>query len=480
MARWARWLEVVVVVMMLGAGGYVRGRVIDHWAFAGSDSYRYLELGHELVRSGRFALAPPPQPLEWYRRPLYPLFAVLAAGGAPATMSGGDGWRRIELAQCVLDLLGTGLLVFFAARRISGRLGGLVALALAMFYPPSVLYVAAALTESLSMLLTIAAVAPLFWADTRPRVAFVLGGIGVALAALLRPDGPILAIAMLPALAGVVGWRRRAELAGWALGAFLLVFGFWPARNLVQFGKLHLSDGMVDRLGHDVPNYLGFWRWIQTWAPDSRAAGYPQSCFYDSHCPATLELYDREEAFEAPGTSVAEERARVRELLQLRQKEGISPRVSDGFMALARARRQRHPWRVTIGLPASRAWALWTSPQDELLQNPNWWPWRQLAPHVIPHFRMLAKRLFWATVVALGLLLALRRTRRAALTLALPLVARTAVLAWTAFSLPRYLACAMPLTFVAIGAGTAVLAGLIFTWGSRQWQQRRAAKAASA
>jgi len=73
--------------------------------FAGSDSYAYLRLGDEWVDHARFALGPA-DPLEWYRRPLYPLFTrVVRQQRATASGDRGwDGWKRIERTQSGLDV----------------------------------------------------------------------------------------------------------------------------------------------------------------------------------------------------------------------------------------------------------------------------------------------------------------------------------------------------------------------------------------
>jgi hypothetical protein len=55
------------------------------------------------------------------------------------------------------------------------------------------------------------------------------------------------------------------------------------------------------------------------------------------------------------------------------------------------------------------------------------------------------------------LLLLDERLRLFALALGLPLVARTAALGWTAFSLPRYVAPGYPLCFMLCGLGTVAL-----------------------
>jgi hypothetical protein len=191
---------------------------------------------------------------------------------------------------------------------------------------------------------------------------------------------------------------------------FTVLFAPWPARNVVRFEQPHLADGMVDRFGHDVPHYAGFWRWLQTWSRDDRPAAQLQSCFYNVQCSPPLVLFEEHGAFVAPAHDADYERAKVAELLELREKEGLSRAVSDGFMALARNRRARHPWRVLVGLPLLRAWRMWSAPQYELVANPGWWPWPSVAQRLVPHFGLMSLLLLAGIVASAAVLLAQRRT----------------------------------------------------------------------
>lgn len=450
----SRAIEVALVALLLVGGAAVRVRVArGGWVYAGSDSYAYLKLGDEWRAHGRFALAPD-APLEWYRRPLYPAF-LRAVRGAHEGTSGDVGWTRIEHAQLAIDLL-MGLLAFLVARRLGGRLAGFVALVLAMLYPPTVLYSCVVLTEPMMAALTMATVACLILGRARPRLWFPVAAAGVGLASYLRPDGPLLAIAFVPALFYVDGWRRRGVAAALSLLTFVVLFAPWPLRNLARFGRPHLADGMVDRYGHDVPHYAGFWRWLQTWAQDDKPAAQPQSCFYNMKCAPSVDMFDAHGAFAAPGTSADAERATVEELLALRAGDGVSVEVSNGFLALARKRRATHPFRVAVTLPVERAWAMWTAPQDEVLQNPAWRPWPRVSGAILPYLARSSLLLLAGVVLSSLALLVSRRARLPAAILVATIAARTVVLAGSAFCLPRYLIPLYPLCFVLIGAGIAL------------------------
>src|ERR1043166_4298674 len=80
------------------------------------------------------------------RLPGYPLFLALCFG-----IFGADHYRAVMVVQCLIDLV-TCLLVADLARRLFGRRAGMVVLWLAVLCPFTANYVAAPLTETLSLL----------------------------------------------------------------------------------------------------------------------------------------------------------------------------------------------------------------------------------------------------------------------------------------------------------------------------------------
>lgn len=462
--RRSRWwtrpiaLEALIIVAVVVGGIAVRGSLIHRgWLYAGSDSYGYLKIADQWRHDKRLAFGPPPQPLEWYRRPVYPLFLALARGDAAADMNGGPGWRRIIWAQVAVELLLLWPLLYLTLRRLAGVWPALVGLALAALYPPGAVFSLAVLTESLAMTLAVLAIAPLLWL-TRASSAWpwVAAAVGAALSALLRPDGVFYATAVIPILfMRSIPYRVRLRGVGLFAAVFLLLFAPWPIRNIAQFGHAHLTDGMIDRFGNDIPNYRGFWNWMRTWSRDERGAGFAASCFYDLDCDATTALYASLGAFEAAATSPAAERSVVDGLLRQRARDGISPAMSETFENLALARRRAHPFRVLVALPARRTARAWWAAQTEIVQNDAAWPSR--LKKMIPYFRTCGRALYVAALISVLILLVTPAYRAICLVLALPLFLRSFALGWTAFSLPRYVAPAYPLCFMLIAIAAFVL-----------------------
>jgi hypothetical protein len=450
-----------LVIWALGLG--LRLRIAKDWVFAGSDSYGYVMLADELRVHGRYALRPAPEPLHWARPPLYPIFVMLAKGDARAEMSGGDGWMKIKRAQIALDWLTVGVLVTALALRLSGPAAALVALALAMFWPFTVIPTSAALTESVATSLSVLAVAPLILGVARPRRYFPIAGAGVALSTLCRPDGLLLGAAFLPAL-----WQLRdreghlrlfafaepARVALLALAGFAIVYAPWPLRNLKQFGEAHPFGGRVDRRTDPVIHYQGYWSYLRAIAWDWVPMTSPTTCYYDRLCSPHAADLDRFGAYDSP-----EERAAAEALFTKRNRDGLTRAVSVGFQRLADAHRRRHFVSVEVLQPISRALHMWVAPFDELLQNPMWRPWRQVTARIQPAFLTLSVIYLMGVIGGAILMLRHPTTRDGALVLVTAMAARTTVMAYTFYCMPRYALEVMPLGFVLIAGGAVLAAG---------------------
>ncbi|MSP60981.1 MAG: hypothetical protein EXR72_11675 [Myxococcales bacterium] len=441
----ARWIEALLVVVLLATGAGFRYRINTGWLFAGSDSYGYLRLADELHQHGRYSLGPG-APLHYARMPLYPLFIALVKGDARAEAEGGDGWNRITRPQIGIDVLATGLLVYFIARRLGGRAGGLSALGLVMLCPFLAVWPAAALTESLAMAVSTALIA-LLVGEARSGARYFAAGALLGAGVLLRQDTVLLGAAFVPALLLLrVGWWTRARLGLIALASFALVFAAWPIRNLHHFGDAHAFGERVDRQSNPFPNALGFHHWMATWAPDGRAIPRFVFCFNDRPCPLAARDFP-EAAFEGA------ERATVEKLIQQRTREGFTDAVNQGFESLAVDRRARHPFDCQVGLPLRRAVAMWFDPHDDILKNPRWLPWPALFRPLLPHFLRLVGT--WLILFALAsvLLLSSATARPTAVVILVAMLARTLVMAWLFYVEPRYTVEVMPIGCALIGAG---------------------------
>lgn len=448
-----RWREPLLVVILLLAGLGARAFCGSRsYVFAGSDSYGYNKLADQVRTQGRYALDPPPAPLHWARPWGYPLYVMIVKWDARAEMNGGEGWQRIKWANIVIEVFGTGLLLYFAVRRLAGWAPAALALGLLMIMPFNAVVTPAALTETFATFVTTAtAVVALYLAlDGERRAAwwFALGGALLAWATLTRPDGLILAPAFLPAVLARGSRRTRAIAMAVAIAGFVVVYAPWPIRNQLQLGEPHWMGGRIDRYSQPVEHYQGSWAWLRSYARDWDPMTWVTTCLYDTRCDPRLEDFDKQQAFDSP-----EERERVRALLAQRKREGHTAALSAAFQQLADERRRAHPLRTELGLPLSRMLWMWVADHSELV------PPRHPASRFIPIFKPLSVALLVATL--LGLALALRERERAwrlaIATLALAIFGRVAVMGYTFYCMPRYLLEVVPLTYALVALGLSQL-----------------------
>jgi hypothetical protein len=452
--RLLRVIEVVVIVALLAVGIWIRleARFDRHWCFAGSDSFGYAKLGHELITHGRYALGPPPEPLAWVRMPLYPMFlAVVLPSGDVYNAS----WTALFAAQFAFDIM-TGLLAWAMARRMAGPIAGVIALGITEINPFTPLFSLAMLTETMSTLLTTAALAAIMFGAARPRRWWPVAGALIALGMLLRPDALMLAIGFVPAL--LLAAASRREKLTWcaaALLGFVVVFAPWPIRNLAQFGHAYPIGGRIDRFSRPVENYEGYWHWLRSWSRDWEGMTRPTTCFYDPTCNARM-LDD----LRARGAYAdVDDEATVRPLIDDRFKRGITAENSLAFQKLADARRRAHPLLVEVWLPLSRSWFMWVAPFNELLQGRPPWVWLYLNAVPLLMSLSLVQMILW---LAAALFLSLyRRTRADASILATVIVVRTLILGYTFYSMPRYSIELMPTAWTLIAVAAVLAARLI-------------------
>lgn len=184
------------------------------------DSQQYLALAENLRRTGRFS---------WdggavtFRLPGYPLFLALIRNNL----------LIMAVLQSVLSAL-TVVFVGLTARKIFGRVAGVVSAGLMAVDIPNILHCGMVMSESLFVFLISAAVIAFVWQR------WWLSGLVWGLACLTRP---IAILSFVPfALFLIMGSRR-----GWLrLLVFVVGFGLlplsWTVRNYRLFGRLGFSS----------------------------------------------------------------------------------------------------------------------------------------------------------------------------------------------------------------------------------------------
>ena len=206
----------------------------------------YVGLAHVMLETGRFALTPDSPP-EFFRTPGYPAFLalVLIIFGT-------------VLASPFFQVLFTALavaLVYLIGVRYFSRTVALIA-AIVYMFDPLVMYPAWALiSESLFMVLLLASVYTIGIETRGQWLPFVVAGILIGLAALVRP----VAFYLIPliacmALAHSVSWRTTLRGAGIFLATAGLVMSPWMLRNYTLSGHFEVSTtGIFNLFYYDIP-----------------------------------------------------------------------------------------------------------------------------------------------------------------------------------------------------------------------------------
>lgn len=358
------------------------------------DGRLYARLAHNLLSAHVYSIDERvPFTPTYIRVPGYPLFIA----GVYAAFGDGNN-TMVRSVQAALDTATCWLVALLAAAWTPAswsdagrRRTWLAALALAAVCPFTMIYTAALLTETVSLLLGTATVLVSTWAlassSTRRRLAlWAAAGALAGLSALVRPEnGLYLAVAgTMILLVAVLRARRSAEsgrmravvvaaVPAWlALGlGFAAALAPWTVRNAMVFGRFEpLNPQSVAMPDEFVA--VGYETWVRTWIDHPRYI-WPVLFSIDRSPIETRQMPDS--AFDSP-----EERARVEGLLAEYNRPapdadpdetgqyppgGMTPAIDAGFAALARERIARRPFTYYVALPVRRALALWFNPHAD-------------------------------------------------------------------------------------------------------------------
>lgn len=304
------------------------------------------------------------------RLPGYPLFLV-----ACFSIFHVDNYTAVVFVQIAIDLCGCLLLAAFAARAWS-RAAGWWTLWLACLCPFTANYAAVPLTETLELFCITASLyaAARFLQNPRKRWLFLLAAAW-SYAALLRPDGALLAVAFCPAiyLYGRRRWGTRRMLRSTLMAGVLSILPFipWTIRNWNVF---QVVQPLAPRYAVDPGQSAdpGFNRWTKAICVDfACTSDIYWNAGTDAIYPASL-----------PSRAFPTSRARAATLSLLADYNraiSITPSIDARFGALATRIIRAHPLRYYLALPAARLADMWLRPRTELIWiELRWW---QFAKH---------------------------------------------------------------------------------------------------
>lgn len=309
------------------------------------------------------------------RLPGYPAFIAVCF-----KLFGADNYFAPVVVQTVLELLGCALLADCAARVAPTRMAKgarQATLWLGALCPFTASLDAFPLAEPLTLFSIAFAMWSMVRFVDRPRwITALCFTFSVTCAAMLRPDGVLIAIAFVPALL-VASWPRNGhrmispgQLSRMALVCSLFAvapFAAWTWRNWNVF---HVFQPLAPRLANDPgedPN-LGWEQWVKSWCLDWKST-YEIYWYVPDDKLDVSKLPDR--AFDSP-----EQFAQTMRLANdyNRHNHELTPEINGRFERLAQERIAANPLRYYVWLPLGRLADMWLRPRVENLNiDPDWW-----------------------------------------------------------------------------------------------------------
>ncbi len=428
-----------LLAIALAVGAALRLWFIHAYPEIQGDPLVYGDIAKNWMLHGIYArtLAGHPVPT-LIRLPGYPLFLILCF-----RLFGMEHYNAVMYAQVPIDLA-TCLLIAALARRIWSPRAAWWALWLAVLCPFTANYTATPLTETLELF----SIALAFYAFDRflaaPRWQWALTlAFAWSYAAILRPDGALLAVALCPALVlyGTRTWGR-APMVRWALLCGLLsILPFipWTLRNARTF---HVFEPLAPRYAVDPGEDTdpGFQRWTKTVCVDF-------ACTWDVYWNIDNDVIDLNDlpsrAFDSPKRSIETSNL----LDDYNRTTTLTPVLDARFAALAAQRIHDHPFRYYIALPLARLADMWLRPRTEMLWiELRWWQYSRHPSETIFSIGYAALNLAYLAAALIGFL---KRPRLAGVILAFVLL-RCALLFTLEAPEPRYtLECFPPLIALA-------------------------------
>jgi len=385
------------VGIALAAGLLLRLWFLHYYPVVDGDSLVYGEIARNWFWHGIYGFTRPTgiHPT-LIRLPGYPLLlAVLFF------LFGIDHYGPVLLLQTLLDLSTCLLLAGFATRTI-GRRAGIATLYLAAFCPFTANYVSSPLTETP----TLFCIALGLYALVRYVEAPAYNGWFWALAfsigygAMLRPDGPLLGLVLVPAMYGYgrsrISASRSLKMALICTLLTLAPFVPWTVRNEVT---MHVFQPLAPRYANDPSEYVprGWIRWVQSWSADY--ASTAEIYWSVNGAPVDSSLLPAR-AFDTP----AQRQETIALIAAYNRTQVMSPPLSESFGQLAQQRISCHPFRFYVALPFIRLADMWLRPRTEALWiELRWWQYEYHPAETIFSWAYGAVNLVYLFLAAWGL-----------------------------------------------------------------------------
>jgi hypothetical protein len=364
-----KWLTSVILAIL--SGGILRIWMYRHFFETNGDTLIYGGIAKNLLLHGRYALTLTTGESfpTLIRLPGYPFFLALCF-----KLFGMEDYAAVAWLQIGLDLFACLLLADFARRIVPVQFKSASAHAtlwLAALCPFTAIYAANPLAEGP----TLFSISLALWAAVRfqevPRWTSALAfTFAVTSAALLRPDGALVPLALAPAI--LLGLRghvtaRNARIAVVCALLALAPFAAWTIRNWKVF---HVFQPLAPKSATDPgdPVYPGWERWVKTWCLDFISTYYiywnvPGDVLDVNKLPSR--------AFDTP-TQYNQTAALAAEYNS--NGYNLTSSLDAAFESLAQQRIAANPMRYYLWLPFGRVADMWLRPRVENLPiDLDWW-----------------------------------------------------------------------------------------------------------
>jgi len=368
----------VPMAAALLAGALLRIWMFQRFLETNGDTAVYGDIARNVLLHGRYALTLGSGQAfsTLIRLPGYPLFLA-----ACFKLFGVGNYTAVVCLQIAMELAGCMLLADVARRVAASRYATSAAHAtlwIAALCPFTAIYAANPLTECP----TLFAIALALWSALRfqERICWTFALVftfAVTFAALLRPDGALVAVALAPALLfGANNQSPRVplkRLVTMSLVCALLAlapFAVWTVRNWRVF---HVFQPLAPRSATDPgdPVTPGWDRWVATWCLDFVSTydivwNVPGDVLDVSKLPSRA--FDTPRQYNETAT-----------LAEAYNKNGfdMTPAIDAGFGRLADERTAAHPLRTYLWLPLARVADMGLRPRVENLPiDLDWWVYK--------------------------------------------------------------------------------------------------------
>ena len=355
------------VVAALAVGLLLRLWFIHYYPVIDGDTLVYGDIARNWFWHGTYGIVRTDglQPT-LMRLPGYTLFL-----GICFFLFGVDHYGKLLVLQAVIDLCSCLLVAGFAARTVSRR-AGIATLYLAALCPFTANYVASPLTETLSIFCIALGLYALVRYTDSPAFNgwFWALAFSISYATLLRPDGALLGVVLVPAMFWYarkhVPTARSLTLAIACTLLTLIPFGAWTIRNA---RSLHVFQPLAPRYANDPGEFVprGWIRWIQSWVGDY--ASTAEVYWNVNGSPLDIGLLPSR-AFDTPAQRVETEKL----FAEYNKTDVMTPALDERFGQLAQQRIESHPFRYYVVLPLMRLEDMWLRPRvAQLWIELRWW-----------------------------------------------------------------------------------------------------------